>query len=64
MGTGTTSISATMGGVSGTTTLTVTPATVGVDRGDPGQPPSVPGLTQQFTATGTYRDASTADLTG
>ena len=36
---------------------------VDVDRGGAGEPVRAKGLTEQFTATGTYTDGSTADLT-
>jgi uncharacterized protein YjdB len=61
---GTTTITATRNGVTSTTTLRVTAAvlqTIAVTPADP----SVPvGTVQAFTATGTYSDATTADLTG
>ena len=36
----------------------------GVDRGDAGESVDRQGLTQQFTATGTYSDSTTQNLTG
>lgn len=61
--TGTTTISATSGSVSGNTLLTVTsPALVSIAV-TPATPSFAKGLTQQFTATGTYTDNSTQDLT-
>jgi hypothetical protein len=56
-------ISATLSGVSGVTQLTVTDATLVSINLTP-QTPSIPnGTTQQFTATGTYTDNSTQNLT-
>jgi trimeric autotransporter adhesin len=60
---GSTSITATISGVSGSTTLKVTPATlvsIGVTPANPSLPK---GLTTQFTATGIYTDNSTQNLT-
>ena len=62
VGPGTTTISATLGAVSGSTVLTVTPALVSIAV-TPASPSIATGADQQFTATGTYSDASTADLT-
>ncbi len=61
---GTTRVTATMSGISGSTDLTVTPATL--DRIDvtPTNPSVPKGMTQQMIATGTYSDMSTRDLTG
>ncbi len=60
---GTTTLLATAGSISGTTTLTVTPAqlvAIGVTPANA----SVPrGLSQQLTAMGVYTDGSTVDLT-
>jgi hypothetical protein len=50
---GITSISATLGAVSGSTSLTVTTAYTSI----------VEGTTQQFIATGTYTDSLTANMT-
>jgi YD repeat-containing protein len=61
---GNTSISATLGSVAGSTTLTVSPpavASIAVTRGNV---TVVQNATWQFTATGTYTDGSTQDLTG
>ena len=44
--------------------LTVTSATLQSIAVTPANPSIAAGTTQQFTATGTYSDASTADLTG
>ena len=60
---GTSVISATLGGVSGNTTLTVTAATLVSIAVTPANPSVAKGLTQQFVATGTYTDASTQILT-
>ena len=58
------SISATFGLVSGSTVLTVTSATLQSIAVTPANPSIAAGLTQQFTATGTYSDGSHLDLTG
>jgi uncharacterized protein YjdB len=60
---GTSTISAKMGNVTGSTSLTVNPALVSIAV-TPANPSAAPGTTQQFTATGTYSDASTQNLTG
>jgi hypothetical protein len=60
---GTTSITATMGAITGSTTLTVTAATLVSIAVTPVSPSIAKGLKQQFTATGTYTDASTKDIT-
>ncbi len=62
--TGTSTISATLGGVSGSTVLTVTAATLQSIAVTPVNPSVAAGGTQQFTATGTYSDNSTQNLTG
>ncbi len=62
-GTGPTTITATLGAVSGNTTLTVTPATLVSIQVTPGDPVIANGDTQQFAATGVYTDNSTQDLT-
>lgn len=61
--TGTSTITATSGSIFGTATLTVTSAAlVSISVTPPN--PSVPiGVTEQFTATGTFTDSSTQDLT-
>jgi hypothetical protein len=56
-------ISATMNSITGSTTLTVTPPTLLSIAVTPVNPSIQPGGTQQFTATGTYSDTSTQDLT-
>src|SRR5208337_4488180 len=60
---GTSLISATSGSVSGSTTLTVTAATLNSIAVTPGFPSVAAGLSEQFTATGTYTDGSTQNLT-
>ncbi len=60
---GTTRITATVGSVSGSTTLTVTTATLVSLDISPTNPSIALGTTQQFTATGTYSDGSTQVLT-
>ncbi len=62
--TGTSTITATDNGVLGTTTLTVTPAALVSIALTPDEPSLATGLTEQFTATGTYTDGTTQDLTG
>jgi len=62
-GVGSTSISATLGGVAGLTTLTVSAATLVSIGVTPATPTVAKGLTRQFTATGTYTDATTQNLT-
>jgi len=63
-GVGSASISATLNGVSGSTTLTVSAATLVSIGVTPAAPSVAKGLARQFTATGTYSDASTRNLTG
>jgi hypothetical protein len=60
---GTTSIKATFGGTSGSTTLTVTAATLVSVSISPTGPSIANGTTQQFTVTGLYSDSTTQDLT-
>jgi uncharacterized repeat protein (TIGR03803 family) len=60
---GSTTIMAALGGVSGSTTLTVTAATLVSIGVTPTAPSIANGLTQMFTATGVYTDNSTHDLT-
>src|SRR5205823_942086 len=50
-------------GVTGSTTLTVGPATLVSIAVTPANPSIPKGTTQQFTSTGTYSDGSTLDLT-
>jgi RHS repeat-associated protein len=61
---GTSTISATSGSIVGSTTLTVTAATLVSIAVTPVNPSVAAGKTQQFTATGTYSDSSTQNLTG
>ncbi len=60
---GTSTISATENSVSGSTTLTVTAAVLESIAVTPANPSIAKGLTQQFTATGTFSDNSTQNLT-
>jgi hypothetical protein len=60
---GTTTISATLGTVTGSTTLTIGPPTLVSIDVEPAIPSIAKGATQTFTATGTYTDLSTLDLT-
>ncbi len=60
---GETTTSATFNGVTGSTTLTVTAATLVSIGVTPASPSLAKGLTLQFTATGIYTDASTQNLT-
>jgi DNA-binding beta-propeller fold protein YncE len=60
---GTAQITATLGGISGSTALTVTAATLVSIGVTPASPSLAQGLKAQFTATGTYTDNSTQDLT-
>ncbi len=60
---GSSTISATLGSTSGTTTLTVTAPTLVSITVTPANPSIAAGNAQQFTATGTYSDNSTQNLT-
>ena len=60
---GTTTIAATLGAIAGQTTLVVTPATLVAIAITPADPTIAVGETVQFTATGTFSDATTSDLT-
>src|SRR5271156_1530622 len=60
---GTTTIVASLNGVSGSTSLTVTPATLMAIEVTPPSPAFANGLTLQLVATGIYSDNSTHDLT-
>jgi hypothetical protein len=60
---GATTITAALGGVSASTTLTVTPATLLSITINPKNPSISMGSIQQFAATGTYSDSSTQDVT-
>jgi 6-phosphogluconolactonase (cycloisomerase 2 family) len=63
LGLGTAQIAATLGSVSGSTVLTVSAATLVSIGVTPANPGLAQGLKAQFTATGTYTDNSTQDLT-
>jgi parallel beta-helix repeat protein len=63
-GTGTANITATSGSVSGATQLTVTTAALVSIAVTPGEASIALGTSQQFTATGTFTDGSTQNLTG
>jgi hypothetical protein len=63
VGSGTATISAVSGGVTGSTVLTVAAVTLVSIAVTPAAPSIALGTTQQFTATGTYSDGSTQDLT-
>jgi uncharacterized protein YjdB len=60
---GTTNIAATLGSIVGSTQLTVTPPTLVGISVSPANPSINKGATQQFTATGTYSDGSTQNIT-
>ena len=59
---GSTSVTATVGSISGPTTLNVSPAILVSIAVTPAIPTLALGTTQQFTATGTYTDGSTQDI--
>lgn len=62
--TGTALLTATLApGTPGSTTMTVTAPTLVSIAVTPANPSTAKGLTRQFTATGTYTDASTANIT-
>jgi trimeric autotransporter adhesin len=60
---GTSTISATLDGITGTTVLTVSPAVLQSIAVTPADPSVPKGETEQFTATGTFSDKSTENLT-
>ena len=62
-GAGTSTIQAVSGSVSGSTILTVTGPTLSSIAVTPANPSIAKGLSDQFTATGTYSDNSTQNLT-
>jgi hypothetical protein len=62
VGVGATTVTATSGSISGSTTLTVTPAALLSIAVAPGSASIPLGATQQFSATGTYSDGTTKDL--
>ncbi len=63
LSTGTTKVTAASGSVSGSTSLTVTAATLVSIEVTPKNPASAAGASQQFKATGTFTDNSTQDVT-
>jgi len=63
LGQGTTTIKATSGSVTGSTTLTVTTAVLVSLAITPANPSIALGTTQPFTVSGTFTDGSTQDLT-
>jgi uncharacterized protein YjdB len=63
VGPGSTTITATSGSISGSTTLTVTTAALVSIAVTPAAPSIALGTTEQFTATGAYTDGSTQNLT-
>jgi uncharacterized protein YjdB len=64
VGTGSTTIAATLGQISGAATLTVTPAKLNGITITPTTPPAIKTAeTVQFTAIGHYTDSSTSDIT-
>jgi len=60
---GSVTIAASSSGISGTTTLTVSNGTLTSIAITPANPSVAAGSTQQFTATGTFSDSSTQDVT-
>ena len=60
---GQTTITASLGGISGTSQLTVTSATLTSITITPATPQLALGTALQFTATGTYSDSTTQDIT-
>ena len=60
---GTTTIKASSGNISGSATLTVTAATLSYITVTPASPNIALGATEQFTATGTYSDNTTKNIT-
>ena len=60
---GSTTITAISGSISASTTLTVTPATLVALSVTPANPAIAKGTSRQFTATGTYSDSTTQNLT-
>ncbi len=63
VGAGSSTIEAVSGSVSGSTLLTVTGPTLSSIAVTPANPSIAKGLTNQFTATGTYSDSSTQNIT-
>jgi trimeric autotransporter adhesin len=63
LATGTTTIKATSGSVQGSASLTITSATLAALDVTPAIPDIPAGLLQQFSATGTFSDGTTKDMT-
>ncbi len=63
VGQGTTTVSAQLGALSASTSLTVTPAALASIAVTPAAPRFPAGLTRPFTATGRYTDGTSLDLT-
>jgi uncharacterized protein YjdB len=63
LGSGSATITATAGGISGSTIVTVTPAVLISIAVTPASPNITTGYQQQFTATGTYSDNSSQNIT-
>jgi 6-phosphogluconolactonase (cycloisomerase 2 family) len=63
LGTGAVTMTAAIGAIQGSTILTVTPATLVSIAVTPANPSIADGTSEQFTATGTYTDNSTQNLT-
>src|SRR5439155_1039235 len=61
--TGSSAISATLGSVTGSTVLTVSAAVLQSIAVTPANPSIAKGATQHYTATGTFSDATTQNLT-
>ncbi len=64
VGTGNTTVQASFGGYSGSAALTVTDATLSSLSLSPAKTTVAAGVSVQFTATGSFSDGSTQDLTG
>src|SRR6202007_2918144 len=62
VGAGSSTVSATVGSITGSTLLTVNPATLVSIAVTPANPSITKGATQQFTATGTFSDSTTQVL--
>jgi uncharacterized protein YjdB len=63
VGLGSVTITATLGSISNTVSASVTPAVLASIAVTPANPSIAAGLVQQFTATGTFTDSTTQDLT-
>ena len=64
VGAGSSTIQATSGAITGSTVLNISAATLTSIAVTPANPSIARGATQQFTATGTFSDASTQNITG